>query len=212
MASSMYNELPERYSKSIGKVLYSSEQIQKRVKELGEEISKSYTDLEQPIIVVGMLKGAFMFLSDIVRQLSVPNSIDFMTVSSYNGMSSSGNVQLKKDIEIDPYNRHVLIVEDLIDTGATLQWLTNHLKSKKCKSVKLCCLIDKVVGRDEGVGPKIDFTGFTLNEKHFVVGYGMDFHNQEYRSLPFVGIPTEEAISDFFAQKKKKKESASSGK
>jgi len=201
------NILVEEYSKNMGKILYSAEKIQARVRELGEEISKSYSDLKKPIIVVGMLKGAFMFFSDILRQLSIPCSIDFMTVSSYHGKSSTGNVQLKKDIEIDPYDRHVLIVEDLIDTGATLQWLVNHLQRKKCKSVKICCLIDKVVGREKGVGPKIDFTGFTLKENAFVVGYGMDFYNQEYRSLPFVGIPTKEAIDNFFQQKADKAKS-----
>jgi len=188
--------VPKKWISQIDRVLFTREEIAARVKEMGKEISESYGP-DDEIIVVGMLKGAFMFLTDLVRELAVPNSIDFMIVSSYSGTESTGNVNLKKDISIDPYGKHVLIVEDLIDTGTTLQWLVKHLESKNCKSVKLCCLIDKVSGRPEGMGPEIDFIGFRLTTSDYIIGYGMDFHSQQFRSLPFVAVPTRQAIQNW---------------
>jgi len=185
-------------------VRYSADDIQKACKRLGKQISDDYLKVDPNIevVVVGMLKGAFVFLSDLTRCLSVPNAVDFMIVSSYHGTKSSGSVMLRKDMSIDPSGKHILIVEDLIDTGTTLSWLMDFLSSKSCASVKLCCLIDKVAGRPKGKGPKIDYVGFTLNENKWVVGYGMDFYRQQFRSLPFVAVPSAESIE---ASKKKKK-------
>lgn len=190
------NEPCELWLSEIDRVLYTTDEIQSRVVELGKEISEYYNNLDGgELIVVGMLKGAFVFLADLVRNISHPNAVDFMTVSSYHGTQSSGNVKLKKDMAIDPYDKHVLIVEDLIDTGTTLNWLVNHLTSKSCRSVRLCCLLDKVAGRTAGVGPNIDFVGYTMETNDYVIGYGMDFYEQKYRSLPYIAVPTEAAIA-----------------
>lgn len=123
--------------------------------------------------MVGLLRGAFIFLADLVRCIRIPNKIDFLMLSSYSGTEST-NVKITKDLQIDPYNKHILIVEDLIDTGATLEWLTLHLKTKKCASVKLCCLLDKQTKRRK-VDLKIDYTGWKCQDK-WIVGYGMDYN------------------------------------
>jgi len=144
----------------------------------------------ESLLVVGLLKGAFMAVSDVARNLAVPNHIDFMVASSYgHGVTSSGVIKLKKDLGIDPSGRHVLIVEDLIDTGTTLEWIKRYLQTKKCKSIKICCILDKKARRTADV--KVDYIGFLCPDE-FVVGYGMDFA-EDFRTLPFVGVLKPEA-------------------
>lgn len=177
---------PQVWKNHIKQVLFSEAAIKAKTAELAKAISKEYSGKE--VLCVGLLKGAVVFLTDLVRQLEVPYQIDFLTVSSYgHSTTSSGSVKLKKDLDIDPKGRHVLIIEDLIDTGTTLAWIKHHLASKECASVKLCTLLDKSSRRTAALKDmKIDFCGWTCPDE-FVVGYGMDF-SENYRCLPFVGV------------------------
>jgi hypoxanthine phosphoribosyltransferase len=142
------------------------------------------------IIVVGLLKGAFIFVADLLRDLTVNYKIDFMVVSSYAG-TTSGNIRLKQDLEVDPHGKHILVVEDLIDTGKTLKWMKEHLQTKAPASVRIACLLDKAERREVDV--EVDFVGWTCPDE-FVVGYGMDFDNG-YRCMPFVGVLKPEAYA-----------------
>ena len=149
------------------------------VDDIARKISSDYQGCE--LVLVGVLKGAFHFLSDLARQLTVPVQIDFVRVASYGaGTASSGRIRLTKDIEIDIRDRHVLIVEDIVDTGLTLTYLINHLQSFGPRSVKVCTLLDKQERRQAQVG--VDYAGHTL-EKGFLVGYGLDYA-ENYRDLP----------------------------
>ena len=172
------------YEKDLSEVLYSAEVVAAAVARLGAAISAEYRGKD--LIVVGILRGSFMFQADLVRHITVPHEVDFMMLGSYRGTRSTGNVQISLDMRIDPYNKHILIVEDLIDTGATLLWLQKHLKTKNALSVKLCTLLDKkTVHRKSDV--HVDYVGIRLHEDKFIVGYGMDY-NQHYRSLPCIGV------------------------
>jgi len=176
--------------KNIDVVLFTQEEIQAKVKEMAVKISSEYKD--KSIICVGLLKGAFVFTSDLCRHLTVPYQVDFMAVSSYGSSTeSSGNVKIKKDIDIDPKGKHVLIIEDLIDTGNTLHWIQKHITSKDCASVKIVCLLDKTSRRTSPV--KVDYIGWEIPDE-FVIGYGMDF-SENYRALPFVGVLKREAYA-----------------
>jgi len=176
-------EAPHLWKTHIKSVLFSDVQISKRVVEMGHKISKDYEGKQ--LLCVGLLKGAFVFLGELCRHITVPYLIDFMVVSSYGaGTATTGSVKLKKDVDIDPRGRHVLIVEDLIDTGTTLAWILKHLSSKDCASVRLCTLLDKKSRRTAAIN--VDYSGFECPDE-FVIGYGMDF-NEQYRCLPFVGI------------------------
>jgi hypoxanthine phosphoribosyltransferase len=167
----------------IDRVLFTEEQINTRIKELATQISEKYKG--KKLLCVGLLNGAFVFVANLLKYLTIQYEVDFMCVSSYgNSTTSSGSVKLKKDMSIDPKDRHILIIEDLIDTGNTLHWLQGHLENKNCASVSICCLLDKKVSRSINV--HIDFTGFECGNE-FVIGYGMDYAN-EYRCLPFIGV------------------------
>lgn len=132
---------------NLSQILFSAADIQKQVARLGAQISKDYEG--KKLIVVGILRGSFIFQADLVRYITVPHTIDFMMLSSYRGKKSTGNVIISQDMTLDPFQKHVLIVEDLVDTGGTLQWLQEHLKTKKAASVKLCTLLDKKVKRQK---------------------------------------------------------------
>eukprot|EP00656_Telonema_subtile_P029858 TRINITY_DN32920_c0_g2_i2.p1 TRINITY_DN32920_c0_g2~~TRINITY_DN32920_c0_g2_i2.p1 ORF type:complete len:187 (+),score=51.30 TRINITY_DN32920_c0_g2_i2:88-648(+) len=174
----------------IESVLFTPEEIQTRCRELAAEISRDHEG--QEVIVVGLLKGAFLVLADVARHLTVPNMVDFIAVSSYgSGKESSGSVKLKKDLSIDPAGKHIIIIEDLIDTGGTLKWIQNFLSTKNPASVKLCCLLAKTERRSESV--QLDYLGYDCPDG-FVVGYGMDFA-EHYRTLPFVGLLKPEAYA-----------------
>jgi len=186
------SKIPPAWAANMDRILFSEDVIKKRVKEMAAQISKDYAG--ETVICVGLLKGAFVFLSDMVKHFTVPYEVDFMVVSSYgHGTTSSGSVKLKKDLGIDPSGRHVLILEDLIDTGKTLHWICNHLKSKNAKSVKIAVMLNKTSRRDKDSDVKIDYVGYEC-EDSFVVGLGMDFAEQ-YRGLPFVGVLKPEAYS-----------------
>lgn len=166
----------------IKEILVSEEEIKKRVKELGAEITEAYKGKD--LLVVGILKGAVIFLSDLVKTIEFPVKIDFMAVSSYGKSSvSTGEVRILKDLDDSVIGKDVLIVEDIIDTGLTLNYLKEILGKRGANSVKVCTLLDKVDRRTIGVD--IDFLGFEIPDE-FVVGYGLDY-NELYRNYPFVG-------------------------
>lgn len=167
----------------IARVLVTEEELKVRVKELGEAITAEYEGKD--LLVVGILKGSSVFMSDLIRQIQIPLNIDFMIVSSYgNATESTGVVKIIKDIEQSISDKHVLIVEDIIDSGLTLKYLTEMLKMRKPASIKLCTLLDKPSGRKVEVD--VDYVGFEMPDE-FIVGYGIDYA-EGYRNLPYVGI------------------------
>lgn len=167
--------MPER------RLVISSKRIRDRVRELGTLISAEYAGKD--LVAIGVLNGAFIFLADLVRAIDIPLRIDFIRVASYGDSdSSSGTIRLAKDVETDLRNRHVLLVEDIVDTGTTLAWLTGKIRERRPASVRICALISKMERRIKDID--IDYTGFTL-ERGFLVGYGLDYAEQ-YRSLPAI--------------------------
>lgn len=170
--------------KEIQQILLTEEQIRNRIKELGEELTAEYAD-KNPVIV-GVLKGVVVFYADMLREIKVPCQIDFMWLSSYVGTNSTGDMLVRQDITSDIRGRHVLILEDIYDTGNSLNFTVKHLKAKGPASVKICTLLDKPERRKPGITLKADYVGFTIPNA-FVVGYGLDY-NEKYRNLPFVGI------------------------
>ena len=169
----------------IAEVLISEDAIQARVRQLGREISKDYEG--KPLLLVGILKGAAIFLADLVRAIDVPVDYDFVAISSYgSGTQSSGVVELKKDVDAEVAGRHVLIVEDIVDTGWTLRlsYLSERLLARKAAGVRICALLDKPSRRQVDV--KIDYRGFVIEDR-FVVGYGLDLAGR-YRNLPYIGV------------------------
>jgi len=155
------------------------EEIKKRITGIAVQISKDYENRE--LVLIGVLKGAFVFLSDLIRHLTIPVQLDFVSVSSYgSGTSSTGEIRLTKDLSIDINGKDVLIVEDIIDSGQTLQWLSNYLSSLCPNSVKICTLIDKRERREEQIS--VDYSCHTV-EEGFLVGYGLDYA-EDYRYLP----------------------------
>ena len=173
----------------IKEVLLSEQQIQDKVSELAKQISKEYEG-KNPVFV-GVLKGVVMFFGDFVKRVTVPCQIDFMWISSYQGSNTTGNMCVRKDVSADLKDRHVVILEDIFDTGNSLDFTYKHLLSKEPASLKICTLLDKPERRNPTVTVKPDYTGFVIPNE-FVVGYGLDF-NEYYRNLPFVGILKPEA-------------------
>lgn len=165
-----------------GKPLYTVEQIQKRVRELAEQISKEYRGRE--LIVIGILKGAFMFLSDLVRAIRIPLTVDFIMCSSYVKTGTTGQVKVECELKSEIKGRHVLLVEDIADTGVTLNYLREDLLQRGPASLKICALLDKKERRVADV--PIDFVGFRIPNK-FVVGYGLDYEGK-YRNLPYIAV------------------------
>ncbi len=164
-------------------ILYKNEDIEKRVRELARQISKDYAGRE--LIVIGILKGAFIFMADLIRALSIPCTIDFVRCASYgSGSESSQKVVLTKDIETAIKGRDVLIVEDIVDTGLTLKYLVEWLKERSPRSLRVCVLLDKRKRRK--VPFEADYAGFTMDDG-FLVGYGLDF-GERYRFLPDIYV------------------------
>lgn len=162
--------------------LISREEVESRIKELAKLIETDYK--EKDLICVGLLKGSVMFLSDLIKEITLPLQIDFMNVSSYGSeTTSSGNVKVIKDTDIDVREKDVLIVEDIIDTGITLEYVIGMFKTKGVASVKTCTLLSKPERRKIDV--KVDYIGFEVPDK-FVIGYGLDYA-QKYRNLPYIG-------------------------
>eukprot|EP01083_Nonionella_stella_P085721 237773_1 len=174
--------IPKEWKANVKEILLTQSQIQQKIREMATTISADYAG--ESIICVGMLKGAFMFASDLIRNLEVPYNLDFISASSYTGTESTGSIFLKRDMDVDPRGKHILVIEDLCDTGTTIQWVVKHLQSKAPKSVKVACLCEKMGRRSADV--KIDYCGFRCPDE-FIVGYGMDY-NDSYRCLPFVGV------------------------
>ena len=168
----------------IEKILLSEQQIQTRIQELGEVLTKEYAD-KNPVIV-GVLKGVVVFYADMIRHIQVPCQLDFMWLSSYAGTDSTGRMLVRQDVTADIEGRHVLILEDIFDTGNSLEFTVNHLKKQNPASIKICTLLDKPERRRPGVTVQADYVGFTIPNA-FVVGYGLDY-NEKYRNLPYVGI------------------------
>ena len=168
----------------IERILLTEEQIQAKVAELGKLLSEEYRD-KNPI-VVGVLKGVVIFYADMIRAMDIPCQMDFMCISSYRGTESVGRPVISKDLSSDIRGRHVLILEDIFDTGNSLQFVVEQLLAREPASLKICTLLDKPERRKPGITVKADYAGFTIPNE-FVVGYGLDF-NEGYRNLPYVGI------------------------
>jgi hypoxanthine phosphoribosyltransferase len=166
----------------IAEVLVSEEQIQAKVVELGKRISQDYAGEE--LLLIGLLRGAIVFLSDLMRAIEIPVRLDFIGISSYGASTESGAVRLVMDLETDIAGRHVLVVEDIVDTGKTLAYLVDNLRSRQPASLRVCALLDKPERRQVPI--QVDYVGFEIPDK-FVVGYGLDFA-EGYRNLPFVGV------------------------
>ncbi len=168
----------------VAKVLIAREELNRRTEELGEAISRDYAG--QDLLLVCILKGGVLFLSDLVRAIHIPHSMDFMAISSYGGTrtESSGVVRILMDLNTNIEGRNVLIVEDIIDTGRTLTYITQNLRTRNPASLKICTLLNKPSRREVPV--KLDYVGFDIPNE-FVIGYGLDY-NEIYRNLPFVGV------------------------
>lgn len=164
------------------KTLLTREEVEKRIKELAKEIEKDYCGKD--FLVIGLLKGSIMFMSDLIKEMDLPVMIDFMSVSSYSGTTSTGVINVLKDTDISVKDKDVLIVEDIIDTGLTLSHVKKLLEDRGAKSLKICTLLDKPSRRT--VEMKGDYVGFEIPDE-FVVGYGLDY-DQHHRNLPYVGI------------------------
>lgn len=176
--------------KAIKEVLLTEEEITTRVKELGEEISKDYQGKD--LLLVGILKGAVIFMAELCKNIDLPITIDFMAVSSYgNSSRSTGEVKIVKDLDFSVEGKDVLIVEDIIDTGLTLAYLTDNLRKRGANSVRIVTLLDKPDRRNIEV--KVDYLGFSIPDE-FVIGYGLDYA-ELYRNLPFVASLKEEIYS-----------------
>ena len=171
----------------VGEVLFTREAIAERVKELAKEIERDFADCMEPILLVGVLKGAVLFLADLVRFMERPVEFDFVAISSYgNATETSGEVRVLKDLDIAVTGKNVIIVEDILDTGLTLRfsYLFESLLARHAKSVKVCVLLNKPSRRRVQV--PVDYCGFAIEDR-FVVGYGMDYAEQ-YRNLDFIGV------------------------
>lgn len=175
MTTSVHDDVEE--------ILLDADQLERRITELGAEVAADYAGLSP--VLISVLKGSIVFLADLVRRIDLPLSIDIMEVSSYGAATeSSGQVRILKDLSQPIEGRHVLVVEDIIDTGLTLNYLLRYLRDKSPASLKICCLLDKPARRLTEI--EIDYRGFTIPDR-FVVGYGLDF-DERYRNLPYVGV------------------------
>ena len=175
----------------IKEILVTEEALQARVAELGAQISRDYAGKD--LLLVSILKGAVVFMADLMRAVTIPASIDFMVVSSYGGANTTttGLVKIVKDLDADLSGRDVLIVEDIMDTGVTLSRLVPMLKMRNPESVRICAILDKPSRRKADIQP--DYKGFEVPDE-FVVGYGLDY-DEKYRNLPFVGVLKPEVYS-----------------
>ena len=170
-------------------ILFDEYTLANTVERLGTQISRDYQG--QELLVICILKGASVFMADLIRKIDLPIQIDFMAVSSYgHSTQSSGVVKINKDLDTDIENRHILIVEDIIDSGLTLKYLSENLRSRRPKSLKICTLLDKPERRKTHLN--IDYTGFEIPDV-FIVGYGIDYA-EHYRNLPYIGVISPNAL------------------
>ena len=167
--------------KTIGTVMITQEQISKRAAEIGRQIEADYRG--ESVVLIGILRGAVLWMADIMKNVNLDMRIDFMAVSSYGASTkSSGIVKINKDLDTDIEGRHVIIVEDIVDSGITLNYLKGYLENREARSVRICTLLDKPEGRRVDID--VDYIGFTVDDR-FIVGYGLDY-NQKYRNLPYI--------------------------
>ncbi len=167
----------------VERILFTEEQLQKRVAELGAQITADYAG-KNPVLA-SVLRGSYIFMADLTRQIKLPLTVDFMAVSSYgSGTTSSGQVEIRKDLSDSIEGRDLLIVEDILDSGNTLYYLQRILNARHPASIKICTLLDKPERRAKPI--EADYKGFTIPDA-FVVGYGLDY-NEKYRNLPYIGI------------------------
>ncbi len=173
----------KKMDKKVGRVLINKEQIKKRTKELAKQISKDYKD--KNLVCITILRGAFMFLADLCREITVPAKFDFMAISSYGDKSeSSGVVRIYKDLDMNIAEKDVLIIEDIVDTGRTMDYLLRNLKTRNPKSIEICTLLNKPANRVVNI--KIKYVGFEIPPE-FVIGYGLDFA-EDYRHIEDVRV------------------------
>lgn len=173
------------FEQGIGEVLIPEEQIASVVDRMGKEISEHYEQMGGELLVIGLLKGSFVFMADIIRRIRYPMNVDFMSVSSYgDGTKSSGIVRIDQDLSESVEGKHLLMVEDIIDTGKTLHRVVEILQDRNPKSLKVCTFLSKPSRRTDEV--EIDFCGVEIPDK-FVCGYGLDYA-QKYRNLPYIGV------------------------
>ncbi len=166
---------------TIGTVLITEEQIREKAEEIGRQISEDYAGEE--IVMIGILRGAVPWMADVMKRVTLDMTIDFMACSSYGAATkSSGVVKINKDLDTDIEGKHVIIMEDIVDSGVTLNYLEGYLKSRGAASIKLCALLDKPEGRRVDI--KADYVGFTVDDR-FIVGYGLDY-DQKFRNLPYI--------------------------
>lgn len=167
----------------IERILYTEKELRSKASEIGKKISKEYAGRD--LMLVGVLKGSFMFIGDLMKEIDIPCSMDFMAVSSYgSSTTSSGAVRILKDLDFEIEGKDVLIVEDIIDSGVTLKYLTKYLEGRKPASINIACLLDKPERRKVDIDVK--YVGYTVPD-YFLVGYGLDYA-EKYRNLPFIGI------------------------
>lgn len=166
----------------IGKPFFTVEQIQNKVRELAAKISEDYEGKD--LLAIGILRGAFMFFSDIVKLIQVPMDIDFLTVSSYSKTETTGEIKIHSDLREDIKDRHVLLIEDIVDTGLTLKHIKDMLLARNPASLKICVFLDKKERRVVDI--KLDYVGFRIPNR-YVVGYGLDYENK-FRNLPYLAI------------------------
>lgn len=171
----------------IEKVLLTEEEIDSKIREIGDKISKDYADKD--LMLIGVLKGSVVFMADLLKRITIPCTMDFMAVSSYGASTTtSGVVRILKDLDFEIQGKDILIVEDIIDSGVTLKYLIKYLSSRNPKSLEIACLLNKQERRKADISPK--YIGFEVPD-YFLVGYGLDFA-EKYRNLPYIGILKEE--------------------
>ncbi len=175
----------------VGEILFTAEQIQEIVQRIGKKISEDYADKD--LIMISVLKGSLMFMADLMRAVTIPCSIDFLSVSSYGaGTTTTGEVKILKDLDISLEGKDVLVVEDILDSGMTLSFLLKSLKARNPRSIRLCTLLDKPERRRVNI--QADYVGVQVPDK-FIVGYGLDYA-EKYRNLPYIGVLKPEIYSD----------------
>jgi hypoxanthine phosphoribosyltransferase len=181
----------DKIAERVSRILFSAEEIRGRVHEIGQQISTDYLHQAamdphgRPPLLICVLHGALVFMADLVREIPIEVEYDFISVSSYGNGTSPGAVQLVRDLDRPIQNRDILIVEDIVDTGYTIDYLRRGFAARRPASIRTCSLIDKVARREADV--KVEYVGFPLRENAFIVGYGMDYQ-ELYRNLPFIGV------------------------
>ncbi len=177
----------------VKEILFTKEQLQSRIAELGQQITRDFADKEEPVVLVSVLRGSYIFMADLSRAIDIPVQIDFMSVSSYGaGTKTSGQVEIKKDLSDPIEGVHVIVVEDILDSGTTLSYLLEVLSARHPASISLCTLLDKPERREKPIYAK--YVGFTVPNA-FIVGYGLDYA-EKYRNLPYIGVLKEEIYAD----------------